>query len=255
MFCGNCGNKMNEGERFCNKCGFDMKPGEKKEEAKEENFEQVEVKPTNNNQPVNNAPAPVQNNANEPAPVIGICAIIFTFLFWPVGLVLGIIAIAKGKTNKANKILGIISTILSALALVFTILFIIIFAAAWSTTVDEYNGIRDTYEDTYNNNDYSTTSDVKETMMGKWTCTESSNNEKVVFNFMDDDKFSATHGSDKIEGNFYAYEDYSNKNKANVYIYYYDIDNNYESDTLDFVKSSDKKATIIVEELTLICTK
>ena len=243
MYCGNCGHQMKEGDKFCTNCGFDNKPTEKKEEVKEEIKEEVkeevvEVKPTNGPTPV-----PVNNNAPaDQTPVIGIIALICAFIFWPAGLILGIIAIVKGKEIKANKTLGIIATVLSGLAFLFVILFVtIIFAAVGDTmdTIDNYN---------------SYVSDVEKMVMGKWTCTHDTSKEKMVITFAEDNDFNATHESDKIEGNYYAYKDYDYENKAEIHLYYYD-DDKYTSSDAYFTKTGTNKATLEVDDEPFTCTK
>lgn len=248
MYCGNCGNKLNEGDRFCKNCGFDNKPNEKKDEVKDE------VTPSNNQ-----TPTPVNNNVQkDETPVLGIIALVSTFLFWPAGLILGIVAIVKGKENKGNRILGIVSTVLSTLSF---LLFIIIFSVVISTfdTIkndidryeDKYDDVIDKF-DNYDEDEYLT--DIEKVMRGRWTCEVTNGTNNYTFNFKEDNDFEASNGIDNITGNYYAYEDYSDKNKAKVYMYY-DDDDNYTSTKAEFKRMTDRKATITLEDQILNCTK
>lgn len=234
MYCGNCGHQMKDGEKFCTNCGFENKQKEKKEEVKEE---VIEVKPSNDNKPV------VQNNNQEPTPIVGIFALIFTFLFSPVGLVLGIIAIVKGKEVKANKVLGIVSTILSTLSILLGIVIISILIAAYSTTVDRIDDYRDDYRDYVDS-----ISDIEKKIQGNWTCTLASG-ESMDISFNEDNEFNATHKADKIEGTYYAYQG-SDKNTATIYLYYTD-DGKSTSNTANFMIQSNIKAIMTIDNDTI----
>lgn len=234
MYCGNCGHQMKDGEKFCTNCGFENKQKEKKEEVKEK---VIEVKPSNDNKNV------VQNNNQEPTPIVGIFALIFTFLFSPVGLVLGIIAIVKGKEVKANKVLGILSTILSTLSILLGIVIISILIAAYSTTVDRIDDYRDDYRDYVDS-----ISDMEKKIQGNWTCTLASG-ESMDINFNEDNEFNATHKTDKIEGTYYAYQG-SDKNTATIYLYYTD-DGKSTSNTANFMIQSNIKAIMTIDNDTI----
>ena len=253
MYCGNCGHQMKEGDKFCTNCGFDSKPKEKKEEKieelKEEKKEEkvVEVKPVNDNKPVvNNS---IQNNNTSQTPTIGIVAIIFSLLFWPIGLVLGIIAIVKGKELKNNRTLGIIATVISSIGfLISIIVFSIILAIIPSVVREIEEEGHSTIDEIYEKED-----EAEKSVQGKWTCTTSSGN-SIIITFRLNNDFEALHNNDKIEGNYYAYENYTNKNSYNIYLYY-DEDEKAKSGKLEFMKQTDNKAIMTVEDQIFNCLK
>ncbi len=69
---------------------------------------------------------------------ISILAIIFTFLFWPLGLILGIVSLSQIKKSKEKgKVLAITSIVLSSIALLFTLFFIVAMGTAVSSISDQ----------------------------------------------------------------------------------------------------------------------
>jgi uncharacterized membrane protein len=68
--------------------------------------------------------------ADRASVVVGILALIFSLLFAPIGFALGITAIIKGKTNRVNRVLGIIATVISSIILGLIVLFVLILRSA-----------------------------------------------------------------------------------------------------------------------------
>ena len=91
------------------------------------------------------APAPQQPQyyVNDGSKGLGVAAIILTFFFSPVGLVLGILAYSAGKRfeqttgyKSEGRTLGLVSLIISAISLgifLIYIIFMIIFVASFSS--------------------------------------------------------------------------------------------------------------------------
>lgn len=248
MYCGNCGHQMKDGDKFCTNCGFNNNQNEKNEKSKEaddkKKEEVIEEKTIDENKTITQGA-----KSQEPAPVIGIFALIFTFLFSPIGLILGIISIVKGKEVKANKALGIVATIISALSILLTIIIISIVIVAYTNTSSRIKDYDDDYKDYIDKADA-----VDAKIKGKWTCTTSTGQESFTITFKANNDFNATNGNDKIEGNYYTYEDYSNKNKISLSMYYYD-DDEYISTKADFIKQADNKGVFILENQVFNCLK
>lgn len=103
-FCGNCGNRLEAGEKFCPKCG------NKIEERPER-----PVYPPPYQQPIPQyQQPPYAYTAPEPkqSPALAIVAFVMTFVIAPVGLILGIIGLVKYK--KGSRGLCIAATAVSA---------------------------------------------------------------------------------------------------------------------------------------------
>ena len=248
MYCGNCGHQMNDKDRFCTNCGFDNNSSKKKEDNEEE---LIEVKPEDDNKQINSTN--YQNtNIQEPTPTIGILAIVFSLVFSPIGLILGIIAISKGNEVKANKTLGIVSTIISILSILLTILAFVVVIAAYNERVRQYNKYDDKIKDYIEKSD--TSSEEEKKMQGKWTCTLGTG-ESMTITFKKNNEFEAEHDSDEIEGSYYAYKDYTVDNKSNIYLYYDDEDEGRTSTKGNFIRQNENKAILTIENQVFNCLK
>lgn len=114
-FCGNCGNRLEEGEQFCTKCGAKI------EERPERPVFDPQPQPV---QQYNNAYQQQYSSYSAPeqtqSPALAIVGFVLSFVVSPVGLILGIIGMTKYKTRfrgfcKAAIIISAISMFLYAI--------------------------------------------------------------------------------------------------------------------------------------------
>ena len=107
FFCKNCGTQLEDGTQFCTNCGAQTTPAYQQPQ-------QAYQQPSYQQQPYQQ-PVYQQQYYQQPEPPkssgIAICAFIFAFIFAPVGLILGIIGLAK--KNAGSKGLSVAAVVIS----------------------------------------------------------------------------------------------------------------------------------------------
>ena len=111
MFCSECGNKLKKGDIFCTNCG--NKIGE------------------DNN--VGSTPN-VNQNQSDDVKTLGVLGLIFSIIFMPLGLILSIVSLAKGKGYKNG--FAIAGIIISAIKLVFYLIVVFLYMTLVFTISD-----------------------------------------------------------------------------------------------------------------------
>jgi hypothetical protein len=115
-YCTKCGAVIPEGSKFCPKCGQPV-------EYEERVYEPEVTGPV---RPTSRAPAPGPTSDATGAIVVGVLALVFACLFFPIGCCLGIVALAMGSSANSRGapnamvaiVLGVIAVILAILVFV-----------------------------------------------------------------------------------------------------------------------------------------
>ena len=111
MFCSECGNKLKKGDLFCTSCGNKI-------------GEDNNVKTTPN----------VNQDQSDEVKTLGVLGLIFSILFMPLGLLLSIISLIKGKGYKNG--FAIAGIIISAIKLIFYLIVVFLYMTLVFTISD-----------------------------------------------------------------------------------------------------------------------
>lgn len=200
MYCGKCGNKLNDNSKFCDKCGCPVDSNNQDVVKKEEVF--------------------INKNADDKFDIVslilGIIAVILVLLDFPLGILVGIVGLVFGLiTKKRDKIrgLGIGLNIAS---------FVILAAIAVINVVSS----PETLNKLYNELDYSSSDNY---VAGTWNCSNfdgagSDENYSITMKLNKDNTFVfGQYGdlSNNHAGGSYTFEDEKDKNESTTNGYKY----------------------------------
>ncbi len=117
MYCSKCGNEMNEGEGFCPKCGNSIQAEQPKSNTHEDN--------SSNSEPKNGIVSNYikENNIKNPMSLIAFISsilglLILPYLFGPISIILGILALQQKNIDKKSKTQAIIAIVLGVADLI-----------------------------------------------------------------------------------------------------------------------------------------
>lgn len=106
-YCPNCGAEAKDEAKFCEYCGH------KFENVNQNNY--INQAPNNNTNVYNSNV--YKNDEPYESTAVGVCAIIFAFLFPIIGLILSIVALTT-KKSQTNKTLGLIGILISIVSMI-----------------------------------------------------------------------------------------------------------------------------------------